>query len=182
MTVAGFVLVCALDLLGRSAERLPPIVIVDERPPDASSSAGAFVRRGEHAIYLIASASPFKAAMESNREKAQCRNMDTLRLIASMIVHEEWHIEHGSDERGAYFAQLTELQRLGSNPGRWPYEAVRRAMQQVVDGEAQRLRQASRLAARATPSASATLSAAPPSDPLLPPAAQEWTRPAVRPR
>ena len=182
MTVAGFVLVCALELLGRSADRLPPIVIVDERPPEASLSAVAFVRRGEHAIYLIASAAPFRTAMDSNRSKSYCRNLDALRLIASMIVHEEWHLEHGSDERGAYYAQLTELQRLGVSPGRGPYEAVRRAMQQVVDTEAQRLRRASNLAARATPSASATLSAAPPSDPLLPPAAQEWTRPAVRPR
>jgi hypothetical protein len=182
MTVAGFVLVCALDLLGRSADQFPPIVIVDERPPEASSRAVAFVRRGENAIYLIASATPFQTAIDSNRDKAQCRNLDALRLIASMIVHEEWHLEHGSDERGAYYAQLTELQRLGVSPGRGPYEAVRRAMQQVVDAEAQRLRHASRLAARATPSASATPSAAPPSDPLLPLAAQEWTRPAIRSR
>ena len=182
MTVAGFVLVCALDLLGRSAEQFPSIVIVDERPPDASSAAVAFVRHGEHAIYLIASAPPFQAAMEANRARAQCRGLDTLRLIASMIVHEEWHLEHGSDERGAYYAQLTELQRLGVSPGRGPYEAVRRAMQQVVGGEAQRLRQASRLAARAAPPASTTPIGAPPSDPLLPLAAQELTRPAVRPR
>ena len=42
----------------------------------------------------------------------------------SVIVHEEWHVTHGSDERNAYLAQLTELQRLGSGPGR---EAVSRS-------------------------------------------------------
>src|SRR5688572_9602158 len=128
MTVACFVLVCALDLLGRSANQLPPIVILDERPADASSQAAAFIRRGEHVIYVIASAPVFRSAVDRNRQMTTCYGLDVLRLIASVIVHEEWHLRHGSDERGAYYAQMTELQRLGSGPGRWAYESVRRAV------------------------------------------------------
>ena len=181
MTVAGFVLVCALDLLGRSASQFPPLVIVDERPPDASPSAIGFVRRGEHAIYLIESTPLFKAAMESNRYKVECRNLDALRMIASVIVHEEWHIKHGSDERNAYFAQLNELQRLGAGPGRWPYDNVRRAMQTAVERD-ERMRNARRLASAAAPSASATLKAAPPTDLPWPAIGPDWMRSAIQPR
>jgi hypothetical protein len=183
MTVAGFVLVCALDLLGRSASRLPPIVVLDERPADASSQAAAFVRRGEHVIYVIASAPVFQTALRLNRETTQCKGLDVLRLVASVIVHEEWHLRNGSDEQGAYFAQLTELQRLGAGPGRWSYESVRRAMQTTVERDAQRLRDAGRLAARAAPvAAAATPSARPPSDPLWTRAVQELTRLPALPR
>ena len=183
MTVAGFVLVCAFDLLGRSANQLPPIVILDERPVDASPQAAAFVRRGEHVIYVIASSPIFRTAVKLNRERSRCYGLDVLRLVASVIVHEEWHLRHGSDEQGAYFAQLTELQRLGAGPGRWSYESVRRAMQATVERDAQRLRAAGQLAARATPVAAAPIpSARPPSDPLWPRAAQELTRLPVLPR
>src|SRR5688572_1810115 len=121
MSVPGFVLMCALDLMGRSPHQFPPIVILDARPPNASMHAAAFVNRGERAIYLIASSAVFRNAIEANRNTDQCRGLDGLRLIASIIVHEEWHLERGPDEQQAYFAQLTELQRLGSGPGRWPY-------------------------------------------------------------
>jgi hypothetical protein len=181
MTVAGFVLVCALDLLGRSASQFPPIILLDERPPDASSNAVAFVRRGENAIYLISSATAFQKALESNRHKTECRNLDALRLVASIIIHEEWHLKNGSGERDAYFAQLNTLQQLGAGPGRWPYETVRRAMQSTLARE-ERLSDARRLIARATASASASLSGALPSDPASLPVAPEWMRPAIRPR
>jgi hypothetical protein len=166
MTVAGFVLVCALDLLGRSANQFPPIHIIDTRPAEASSHAVGFVRRGENAIYLIASSTPMQAAMESNRDRTRCAGLDVLRMIASVIVHEEWHLQHGADEQGAYYAQLTELQRLGSGPGRWPYENVRRSMQTAVARQA-RLNDPRQLASRATPGtgAAATLNATPALDP-----------------
>ena len=139
MSTAGFVLVCALDVLGRSANQLPPIVIVEQPPPEASARAAAFVRPGEHVIYLIASSFPFRAALEAQDRSRQCRGPAALRLIASIIVHEEWHLKHGSDEEGAYFAQLTELQRLGDGPGRWPYDTVKRAMIAALDAKSRRL-------------------------------------------
>jgi hypothetical protein len=148
MSTAAFVLACALDLLGRSANQLPPLVIIEQRPPEASSHATAFVRRGEQAIYLIASSPVFRMAIEAQDSSRECRGLQTLRLVASVIVHEEWHVTHGSDERSAYLAQLTALQQLGAGPGRWPYESVRRAMAQVLDAESQRVALARRQIAR----------------------------------
>lgn len=141
MSVASFVLVCALDLMGRSASQLPPIVIVD-RPIDATAHAIAFVRAGEPPIYIIGTSPLFRAAAEENHRRDGCRGLDVLRLIASAIVHEEWHLRHGADERGAYLAQMTEIQRLGSGPGKWPYEAVRRAMVATLAAQQRRVRAA----------------------------------------
>ncbi len=137
MSVASFVLVCALDLMGRSAQQLPPILIVD-RPADATLQAVAFVRPGEPSINIIGSSPLFRAAVEANRHRSECRGLDLLRLLASSIAHEEWHLRHGPDERGAYMAQMTEIHRLGSGPGRWPYEAVRRAMKASLAGHERR--------------------------------------------
>jgi hypothetical protein len=147
MSTAAFVLACALDLLGRSASQFPPLVIIEQPPPEASSHATAFVRHGERAIYLIASSPVLRTAIEAQDSSRECRGLQTLRLVASSIVHEEWHVTHGSDERGAYLAQLTALQQLGSGPGRWPYESVRRAMTQVL-AESQRVALARRQVAR----------------------------------
>jgi hypothetical protein len=63
MSAAGLVLICALDLLGRSPESLPPIVILDTAPAAASPYAAGFVRRGERVIYLIASWPVFRSAL-----------------------------------------------------------------------------------------------------------------------
>ena len=144
MSTAGFVLACALDLLGRSANQLPPIVILEQRPSEASVNAAAFVRSGDGTIYLIASSAPFRAALQAQDASRECRGLDALRLLASIIVHEEWHLKNGNDERGAYYAQMTELQRLGVSPDRWAYHSVRRALAATVKAEAQRLEQARR--------------------------------------
>jgi hypothetical protein len=47
-------------------------------------------------------------------------------------MHEEWHIRNGSDESGAYYAQLTTLIRLGVQPDNNTYRGVQRAMQAVL--------------------------------------------------
>lgn len=148
MSISSFVLVCALDLLGQSAGSFPPIHIV-QRPADASPHATAFVRRDERAIYIVASSPLFSRLLEANRHRQQCREPDALRLLASMIVHEEWHLRHGPDERGAYMAQLTQLGALGIGPGRWPYDAVRQAMAETQARQAARLRAAGDMAASA---------------------------------
>jgi hypothetical protein len=139
MSTAGFVLACALDLLGRSPAQLPPIVLLDQRPADASEHAVGFVRRGERAIYLITSSPAYQVAIEAQDASRSCRGLESLRYIASVIVHEEWHLERGGDEEAAYAAQLTELLRLGSGPGRWPYALVTKAMNRAVAAETQRV-------------------------------------------
>jgi hypothetical protein len=50
---AASVLVCVLNILGRSAETFPPIALLDVRPPDVSERAEAFVRSGDDTINLI---------------------------------------------------------------------------------------------------------------------------------
>jgi hypothetical protein len=144
MSTAGFVLACALDLLGRSPAHLPPIVLVDQRPPDASEHAIGFVRTGDRTIYLVTSAPAFQVAIEAQDGSRTCRGLESLRYIASVIVHEKWHLERGGNEEAAYAAQLTELQRLGSGPGRWPYVMVLKAMKRTVAAESERIRLARR--------------------------------------
>jgi hypothetical protein len=55
-----------------------------------------------------------------------------LRKIASVLVHEEWHVRHGSDEAGAYAAQLTTLASLDAGPGSRLYHEVVRSMQATI--------------------------------------------------
>ena len=135
---AAMVLVCALDLLGRSADRLPPIRILDRPPASVSANANAFVNVHEGVIYLIASAPAFRMARLAQPSPGHCRGRDAMQMVASIIVHEEWHLKHGADERGAYEAQLIELIRLGVGSSRWAYRSVVRAMLTVRDAASKR--------------------------------------------
>jgi len=129
---AATVLVCALDLLGRSAVSFPPIALVEERPPDASSRADAFVGPADRTIYVITSAPAFQSIQ---RTRDRCGERNTLMKLASVLVHEEWHVQHGPDERGAYLAQLVALLFLGAHPGHPVYLEVQRSMQAVLGRE-----------------------------------------------
>ena len=129
MWSAEAVLVCALSLLSRSERTLPPIEFVESVPPGVSASAEGFVRPGHGTIYLITSAPAFRRARASTY---LCGATDALKKLASIIVHEEWHIRHGSDENGAYQAQLMTLTRLGAGPGTSGYYEVAKAMRSVV--------------------------------------------------
>jgi hypothetical protein len=122
---AATVLACALGLLGRSAASFPPIVFVDTRPSDASDIADAFVREGDPTIYLVTSSPAFQRAQ---RSQDRCGAFNDLRKLASILVHEEWHVRHGPGERQAYEAQLTALTGLSAGPGHVLYAEVRRSM------------------------------------------------------
>ena len=128
MTPAATVLVCALDLLGRSPESFPPIELLDVRPAHASVNAEAFVESGVNTIYLLTTSEVFQTALKAG---TRCGNRNALRKLASIIVHEEWHVRHGSDEGGAYAAQLTTVQMLGGQDTAL-YNSVRRAMVTVL--------------------------------------------------
>jgi hypothetical protein len=138
MSTAAVVLMCALDVLGRSADRLPPIRILDAPPSAVSANANAFVNPDEGVIYLIASAWPFRMAQSEQPLPGHCSGRDAVKMVASIIVHEEWHLKHGEDERGAYEAQLIELIRLGLGSTRWPYRSVLSAMLTVLDAKSRR--------------------------------------------
>ncbi len=76
-------------------------------------------------MYLITSTPLFRAALRAERPD---RDRPTFRLLASVIAHELWHLDHGSDERGAYFMQLTTLLMLGAARDSFEYHRVTRSM------------------------------------------------------
>lgn len=132
MSAAGLVLACAIELLGRRADQLPRIELLDHAPPGVSANAAAFADRRAGVIYLIASMPPLKEAFVASQ--GDCRDLDEFKLVASILAHEEWHLLHGDDEEGAYEAQLRALQRLGA--GSRVYFNVQRAMLAVLEARA----------------------------------------------
>ena len=140
MSAAGIVLLCALDLLGRSPKSLPPIEILSERPPYASTNVDAFADLRQGVIYLIAWAPSFRRAQSAQTSDAECRDLDSLKMVASIIVHEEGHLTHGRDEEGAYYAQLMALQLLGFGIDSVPYQSVKRVMRGVLAAQRARAR------------------------------------------
>jgi hypothetical protein len=130
MWSAATVLVCALDLLGRSASSFPPIVLLDVRPPHVSALAEGFVQADVDTIFVLTSTSAFRNVQESSNK---CGDVNAVRKIASVLVHEEWHVRHGPDERRAYEAQLMALTRMNAGAGNPVYASVLRSMRQALE-------------------------------------------------
>ena len=124
MWTAETVLVCALALLPRSVGSFPPIVLAPTRPPFASATADGWVITGDQRIYLLTSSPAFRLAMSA---QDRCGELTALKRIASVIVHEEWHVRNSPGEEGAYVAQLTALTAMHSGPGTPLYTEVWRA-------------------------------------------------------
>ena len=141
MWTAETVLVCALSLLHRSVASFPPIEFVASRPAHVSPNADAFVPLGDTRIYLITTSPAFTRA---RRSVYKCGELNALRKIASVLVHEEWHVRHGSNEAGAYAAQLSTLIYLDAGPGNPLYSEVTRSMQATL----RRSRETARLSRR----------------------------------
>jgi hypothetical protein len=126
---AETVLMCALALLARGADDLPTIVLLSSRPPDVSKHAEGFVRHGDPHIYLLTDTVSFE---DARRAPSRCGALQPLRKIASVVVHEAWHVRHPVDESGAYAAQLSALIQMGAGPGNPLYLEVWRARRAVV--------------------------------------------------
>jgi hypothetical protein len=112
-------------MLGRS-ESAVPIRFLERPPGGVSRNAEAFRVRDPDTIYLITSSDAFRAAQRGEREighKARCKK------IASIIVHEEWHVKNGADEEGAYLAQITALTAMHAESS--VITGVRLAMMEV---------------------------------------------------
>lgn len=129
MLSAAAVVVCALSVLGRSEQTMPQIVLVEAPPKHASIQAEAFVSLPDPRIYVVTTSPTFRDAMAS---RSGCRESGPMKKLASILVHEEWHLLHGRDESGAYYAQLTALLRLGVPPDNNTYRSVQRSMQAVL--------------------------------------------------
>jgi hypothetical protein len=134
MASAALVVACALSLLGRSAGSLPPIALVDVPPSPVSRLAEGFT--DGRSIFLVTSSEMFRIANAAAwRARPHCGDRLAVAKIASVIVHEEWHIRHGGDERGAYEAQATALLRLGFALESPLVRSVRASMQTVLKAQ-----------------------------------------------
>jgi len=87
-------------------------------------NAEGFVRRGEPRIHLLTDTASFEHA---RRSRFRCGALQALRKIASVVMHEEWHVRYPGDEAGAYAAQLIALVGMGAGPGNSLYLEVWRA-------------------------------------------------------
>ena len=125
------VVACVLNLIGRTVD-LPPIELVDVPPPEVSRKAEAFTRDGSRTIYLVTSSEVFRTAREVHGD---C-SFHATRKLASVIVHEKWHVDHGRDERGAYEAQLMALRQMGAGPGTPVYAGVHKSMMAALKAQA----------------------------------------------
>ena len=129
MWTAETVLVCALALLPRAADSFPQIVLVHSRPPDVARNAEGFVRHSEPRIYVLTDTDAFERA---RRSIYRCGALQALRKIASVVIHEEWHVRHRGSEPDAYTAQLAALVQVGAGPGSPLYLEVWRARRAAV--------------------------------------------------
>jgi hypothetical protein len=130
MFSAASALVCALAMLNRSEASMPPIVILDTAPPYVSVGTEAFVRQDTRTIYVIASSAVVRDASGS---RGRCGDPMAVKKLASILVHEEYHLKHPGDERGAYYRQLIALQELGIKPGTGVYRDVQMSMLRVLE-------------------------------------------------
>jgi hypothetical protein len=129
MFSAASALVCALAMLNRSEASMPPIEILDTAPPYVSVGTEAFVRLNTRTIYIIGSSSVVRDAAGS---RGRCGDTVAVKKLASILIHEEWHLTHPGDEQGAYYRQLIALQQMGVAPGAGVYRDVTLAMRRVM--------------------------------------------------
>ena len=129
MWTAEVVLLCALEILGRSAASFPPIELVATAPAHASPGVEAYVGPRDKKIYLVTTSAAFRRQMASN---TRCGDLMAARKLASVLIHEELHIRENADERTAYQAQLLRLVMMGSGVGTPPYQEVLRAIRHTT--------------------------------------------------
>ena len=134
MWTAEVVLVCALNLLGRSASSFPPIEFTATAPAGASRWVEAYVGPIDRKIYVITTTDSFQRLLQTGN---RCGDIMAARKIASLLIHEELHIRQGASEQRAYQAQLMMLTTLGAGVGSPPYMEVVRAMKQTLTRQQQ---------------------------------------------
>ena len=120
----------AIQLAGLGLARLP--IVLAATPPDGSSDGvEAWVirkRNGQvHQIGVYRESAAFRCASGLIQQNYQC-----LLKVASAIVHEAWHYNHGADEIGAYDAQIAFLVLNGGSSAQ--VSGVWRARERIVAG------------------------------------------------
>lgn len=103
----------ALGLSGLSSRHLP-VVLTSALPSAVSPGADAWTVYDEQGhgdrIFVYTRGRTFQCASASRDAQHQCM----LRL-ASLIVHEAWHLQNGLDEAAAYDAQVMFLESNGAS-------------------------------------------------------------------
>lgn len=98
----------ALELAGPQLYRHLSIVLIAALPVIVLPDAQAWTVSDEHGtgdrIFVYTRSRTFRCASARRSDQDQC-----LLRLASIIVHEAWHLRHGPDEAGAYEAQLAFL-------------------------------------------------------------------------
>src|SRR5687767_7270936 len=117
-------------MLGRSEHRFHPINLIEVAPPGASRNVEAFVTRNPDTIHILTSSAAFQ---EVARWRGGCGPRASVAKVASLLVHEEWHLRNGADERGAYSAQLVALAAMGFDEQRTVYGGVEKSMLTRLD-------------------------------------------------
>lgn len=156
MWSAETVFVCALALLGRTERTFPAVQFVEKTPPGVSQAAEAYTQYAEKRIVLITSTWAFR---DARRSQDRCGQIEALREIAGVLAHEEWHLRHGTDEEGAYNAQLTALVYVGTDQTGALFHSVMRAKLRALEASKHRVEMGA-LARGATRDAVPSLSAA----------------------
>ena len=117
----------AILLAGPGVARLP--IVLAATPPDgASDGVEAWVTRGpdgQNQIGVYRESAAFRCASGLILENYQC-----LLKVASAIVHEAWHYNHGAEETGAYDSQIAFLVLNGGSSAQ--VAGVRRARERIV--------------------------------------------------
>ena len=108
-----------------------PITLVTVTPSSASRGAEAWITYDAtgigQRIFVYTGSDMFRCASRPLRMR-QC----VIRL-ASVLVHEAWHIEHGPNEEDAYEAQIAFLLRNGATTEH--VAAVRLAQSRVLEAK-----------------------------------------------
>jgi hypothetical protein len=125
---AETVFVCALALLGRSEQTFPSVEFV-HAPSGVSAFAQAYVRQPDVRIVVITSTEAFTNVRRTQHPSTA---VDSIREIAGVLAHEEWHVRHGFDEESAYSSQLTTLLVVGARQDSVLYHKVLRAKLTVI--------------------------------------------------
>jgi len=98
----------ALELAGPQLYRNLPIVLIAALPGMVSPDAQAWTVYDEHGtgdrVFVYTRSRTFRCASAPRSDQDQC-----LLRLASIIVHEAWHLRHGQGEAEAYEAQLAFL-------------------------------------------------------------------------
>lgn len=125
------VFTCALELLGRPQASAPRVELIERVPPGISALATGYVLLTEKRIVLITSTPAFVQARHASE---RCGDVEAIREIAGVFVHEEWHLTHGVDEAGAYDAQMIALLQTGANADSRLFHKIKQTKLAVLAG------------------------------------------------